>query len=53
MKHFWLKNTKFKRVRLSTLRRLALLYSAVVFGKKPPFVPDFLVWLENYIKDIE
>ena len=52
MKHWWIKTKKFKRVRLTTLRRLALLYSAEVFGKKPPYVPDFILWLEHYMDEV-
>lgn len=50
--HWWLKSKKFKRVRLSTIERLALLYSAECFGKKPPYSHDFVIWLENYMEEI-
>ena len=52
MKHWWIKKNKFKRIRLSTLQRLSMLYHAECFGKKPAFVSDFVLWLENYMEEV-
>lgn len=52
MKHWWLKDKPLKRVRLSTLYRLGLLFQADVFsGKEKDTSATFLLWLEQYMED--
>lgn len=51
-KLWWLKEERFKRVRLSTLHRLGLLFMAqVADGKEVNSVPNFLLWLEMFMED--
>lgn len=41
--HWWIKDKPFKRVGLTTLTRLALLYQ----GKTGKSVSEFILWLED------
>ncbi len=51
-KHWWLKDKRFKRVRLSTLYRLGLLFQADVYaGKEVNSSNNFLLWLEDYFEE--
>lgn len=53
-KHWWLKDGGFKRVGLTNLYRLGLLFLAdVMSGKEKDSVSSFLLWLEQYMYDPE
>lgn len=52
MRHWWLKEKKFERVRYSTLLRLGLLFqSEIAGGKQEDNVSTFLIWLEKYMEE--